>query len=196
MPATLLSLPKGPDLETTDFLRRLAAMMKGGRNSEMLLQAADMIEALSERAASAEQAHQDVREQNERNLELRKVAEAASDRLLADAEALRVQLADSAMQAEAEQARLEEEARQLSAKADDAQAQLAKATAELGALRNSLDSTTAVTVPLETLRLARAQFDFLAEGFARNGDVISLTICEIGGCAIDQALGSRKPDSG
>lgn len=204
MSATALSLPQGPDLEATDFLRRLAAMMKGGRNSEMLLEAANMIESLTERATSAEQAHQDVREQNERNLDLRNIAEIASDRLLAEAEALREQLADEAMQAEAERerighererieherARLEEDARQLSARADDAEAELAKVTAELDELRKSLDAEIAVTVPIQAhaLRLARAQFDFLAEGFARTGDVISLTICEIGSCAIDRAL--------
>lgn len=51
------------------------------------------------------------------------------------------------------------------------------------------DDTTAV-VPLAQLRLARAQFEYLARTFAGNGDVISLTICEIGACAIDKALGA------
>lgn len=188
MSATVLSLPPNPDVETTDFLRRLATMMKGGRNSELLLQAADMIESLSERATLAERAHQDQQEQSARNLELRQIAEAAADELVREAEALRVQLANGATQAE-------EEARQLSAKADDAEARLAKVTAELDEVRKSLQSDTAVTVPIQALRLARTQFDYLADAFAKSGDVISLTICEIGGCAIDQALaaGDRAP---
>jgi hypothetical protein len=43
-------------------------------------------------------------------------------------------------------------------------------------------------VPVQSLQLARDQFDFLAKGFARSGDVISLTICEIGAQAIEKAL--------
>ena len=43
------------------------------------------------------------------------------------------------------------------------------------------------------LRLARTQFDFLSAGFARKGDVISQTMSEIGGFAIDQALTVKKP---
>jgi len=39
-----------------------------------------------------------------------------------------------------------------------------------------------------SLLLARTQFDTLADGCTRNGDVISRTIAEIGGCAIDKAL--------
>ncbi|WP_367116423.1 hypothetical protein [Bradyrhizobium sp.] len=167
-------------------------MMKGGRNSEMLLQAADTIESLTRRTTSAEQSYQQQQQQAARNLELRQIAEAAADKLVAEAEALRVQLADEAMQAETERARLEERVRQLSAQSDDAEARLAKVTAELDGLRESLDSDTAVTVPIEALRLARTQFDYLAEGFAKSGDVISLTICEIGGCAIDQALAAEK----
>jgi hypothetical protein len=51
-------------------------------------------------------------------------------------------------------------------------------------------------VPVNSLELARTQFTFLAEDFAKNGDVISQTICEIGACAIDKALtGSLPPET-
>jgi hypothetical protein len=43
-------------------------------------------------------------------------------------------------------------------------------------------------VPVQSLQLARAQFDHLAEGFARQGDVVSQTICEIGARTLDRAL--------
>jgi len=49
-----------------------------------------------------------------------------------------------------------------------------------------------VAVPIHTLRLARAQFNHLAHGFARSGDLISQTICEIGGSAIDQAIAGHE----
>ena len=50
MSATALSLPPNDNSETVDFLRRLASMMSGGKNAEMLLSAAGMIETLTERA--------------------------------------------------------------------------------------------------------------------------------------------------
>ncbi|MGV7212947.1 hypothetical protein [Bradyrhizobium sp. UFLA05-112] len=52
---------------------------------------------------------------------------------------------------------------------------------------------TVVAVPIVMLRLARSQFDILSDGFAKNGDVISRAISEIGGCAIDQALAGKQP---
>jgi hypothetical protein len=55
MPAPVFSMPPNAHQETIDFLRRLSSMLTGGRNAEMLLQAASMIETLSHRAATAEQ---------------------------------------------------------------------------------------------------------------------------------------------
>jgi hypothetical protein len=46
-------------------------------------------------------------------------------------------------------------------------------------------------VPIQSLQLARAQFGFLADGFASSGDVVSQTICEIGARAIENALAGR-----
>jgi hypothetical protein len=57
---------------------------------------------------------------------------------------------------------------------------------------DTLDDSIAV-VPLQSLQLARAQFDHLAEGFARQGDVVSQTICEIGARALDKALADNEP---
>jgi hypothetical protein len=47
--------------------------------------------------------------------------------------------------------------------------------------------------PIETLRLARGQFNHLALSSAKDGDIVSQTICEIGGCAIDRARAAGKP---
>jgi hypothetical protein len=83
-----------------------------------------------------------------------------------------------------------EETLRLQAVAAEAEARLAGANASLEELRmadTTIDHSVAV-VPIQSLQLARDQFDFLAKGFARNGDVISLTICEIGAQAIEKAL--------
>ena len=97
-----------------------------------------------------------------------------------------------------------EESRRLQARIQDADAELAKASAklakasaELEELRNpvtGIDDTIAI-VPVDSLQLARTQFDFLAAGFAKTGDVISQTICQIGACAIDKALADNVPSA-
>jgi hypothetical protein len=55
----------------------------------------------------------------------------------------------------------------------------------------TLDDSIAV-VPVKSLQTARSQFDYLAKGFANSGDVVSLTICEIGARALDKALAGNE----
>ena len=43
-------------------------------------------------------------------------------------------------------------------------------------------------VPRETLRQARAQFEFLAKECVRRGDVATQAMCELGAHTMDQAL--------
>ena len=239
-----LSQPPDDKSEVIDFLRRLSSLMAGGRNAEMLLAAANIIEALSRRLAGTEELYHVLREEHSKNLELREVAELASDNLIVEMDALKAQHAVSQQQAEHEmdavkaqhaiswqradqemdavkeqhavsqqQAEQEiaslrnqldeygerakadrmafaEETLRLQAVAAEAEARLAGANASLEELRKAdttIDHSVAV-VPIQSLQLARDQFDFLAKGFARNGDVISLTICEIGAQAIEKAL--------
>ncbi len=195
MTATAVSLPPNENSETVDFLRRLASMMSGGKNAEMLQGAAGIIEALTSRAITAERLCSEQQDERARNHELREAAEIAAENLNTEAAALKAQLTAAARQAEIDRASFTEEAHRLSARAEDAESRLAKVNAELDELRTPFAelSDTVVAVPTEQLRLARAQFDFLADGFAKNGDVISQTICEIGRCAIEQALAGTKP---
>ena len=195
MTATAVSLPSHENSETVDFLRRLASMMSGGKNAEMLLGAAGIIEALTDRAVTAERLCGEQRDERDSNHQWRDAAEIAVQNLNSEAAALRARLAEAARQAEIDRASFAEEAHRLSARAEDAESRLAKVNAELDELRTPFAelSDTVVAVPTEQLRLARAQFDFLADGFAKDGDVISQTICEIGRCAIEQALDGNKP---
>ena len=195
MSVTAISMPPDENAETVDFLRRLASMMSGGKNAEMLLGAASMIEALSSRAMTAERLYSEQQDEREKSNELRQVAEIAADNLNSEIACLKAQLAEVARQAEIDRASFAEEEHRLSTKAEDAEARLAKVNVELDELRTPFAelSDTVVAVPTEQLRLARAQFDFLADGFARNGDVISQTICEIGRCAIEHALTGSEP---
>jgi chromosome segregation ATPase len=197
MSATAISMPPDENAETVDFLRRLAGMMSGGKNAEMLLGAASMIEALSSRTVTAERLYGEQQDEREKSNELRQVAEIAADNLNSEIASLKAQLAEAVRQAEVDRASFAEEEHRLSTKAEDAEARLAKVNAELDELRTPFAelSDTVVAVPTEQLRLARAQFDFLADGFAKNGDVISQTICEIGRCAIEHALTGSEPAS-
>lgn len=179
-------------------------MLTGGRNGEMVQEAASLIETLSLRATSAEQRYHEQQEDHARNLELREVAELASDNLIAEVDALKAeiellkaQLADRISRAETDRNWFAEETLRAQAQAELAQEQLAAANAELEEMRkplppDTLDDSIAV-VPLQSLQLARAQFDHLAEGFARQGDVVSQTICEIGARALDKALADNEP---
>jgi ABC-type transporter Mla subunit MlaD len=207
MPAKVLSLPDNAHQETIDFLRRLSSMLTGGRNAEMLQEAADMIETLSRRAATAEQLFAEQQDDHARNLELREVAELASDNLIAEMESLKAQLDaevaalkerldEARRQAEADRNFFGEQALRLQARVDVTEFELAQANAELDEYRRpaetGIDESIAV-VPVASLKLARTQFDYLAKGFASSGDVISQTICEIGASAIDKALDGSNP---
>ena len=46
-------------------------------------------------------------------------------------------------------------------------------------------------VPVKSLQLARTQFDYLAKTFATSGDVVSMTICEIGSRALTSRAGRQ-----
>jgi hypothetical protein len=180
---------------TLDFLRRLASMMSGGRNAEMLLTAASTIEELSERAARADLLCLTRQDEVAENVAARKVAEIAATDLTAEVQALKAQLGREAEQAENDRLRLASEALRLQELANDAQVQLSALLAERQALQASVAITerTLLATQMQSLLLARTQFDTLADGFARDGDVISLTIAEIGGCAVDKALQASTP---
>jgi len=193
MSATVVPLPPKPSSETIDFLRRMASMVSG-RNGEMLLRAASLIESLAQRAMSAERLYHEEQIESTRSTELRKAAELASDAMAGQIAALRTQLAEVTAAAAAERAAFDTERGKVLMLMQDAESHIGKLTTELDTLRASVDSfnETVVSVPIEVLRLARTQFDYLSSGFARRGDVISQAMSEIGGFAIDQALTPKK----
>jgi hypothetical protein len=197
MSATVVPLPPNSSSETTDFLRRMASMVSG-RNGEMLLRAARLIESLAQRAMTAERLYHQTQEESTRHVELRKAAELASGAMVSQIEALRAQLAEVTTAAAAERTTFDTERGKLLGLMQDAERHIGKLTTELDTLRASVDSfnETLVAVPIELLRLARTQFDYLSNGFAGKGDVISQAMSEIGGFAIDQAMTAKKTADG
>ncbi|WP_245318433.1 hypothetical protein [Bradyrhizobium sp. DOA1] len=163
----------------------------------MLLRAASLIELLAQRAMSAERLYHEQQIESTRSTELRQAAELASDAMVGEIAALRTQLAEVTAAAAAERAAFDAERGKLLSLMQHAESHIGKLTSELDSLRASVDrfNETSVAVPIEVLRLARTQFDYLSNGFARKGDVISQAMSEIGGFAIDQALTGKKTDS-
>jgi len=216
MSVTASSLPPNENQEIVDFLRRLASMLTGGRNGEMLQQAASIIETLTQRAITAEQLCLNEQEEHAKSRELREAADRSAETLRAEIMSLTAQLAETTRQAESERSFFAEETHSLQARVQNADAELAKAGAELAKTSAELTKASAeleeasaeleelrepvtgiddsiAIVPVDSLQLARTQFDFLAAGFAKTGDVISQTICQIGACAIDKALADNVP---
>ncbi|WP_375314103.1 hypothetical protein WHZ77_13630 [Bradyrhizobium sp. A5] len=193
MSATVVPLPPSSSSETVDFLRRMASMVSG-QNGQMLLRAARQIESLTQRAMTAERLYHQQLEESTRSVELREASERASETMASQIEALRSQLADANAAAAAERVGFDAERGKLIGLMQDAESHIGSLTAELDSLRASVDSfnDTVVSVPIEMLRLARTQFDFLSASFARKGDVISQAMSEIGGFAIDEALTVKK----
>jgi hypothetical protein len=172
--ATVLSMPPDDTKEIVDFLRRLATMLSGGRNAATLLEAASLIETLLRRATAAEQLHGEQQDDHARTVELLEAAELACERLTTEITSLTARLAAS------EQA------------AERAHTELDTLHEPLEPIMTAIDPSIAIA-PVASLQLARTQFDFLAAGFARSGDVISQTICQIGACALDKALSGNVP---
>jgi hypothetical protein len=218
MPAPAFALASSAHQEVVDFLRRLSSMLTGGRNAEMLQEAANMIETLSRRTAGAEHLLQEQQEEHARNLELREVAELASDNLMSEIASLKAQfgaeiaaltekleqawteLDETRQRAETDRNWFAEETLRAQAAAELAQEHLAVRNAELEELRKppppeTLDDSIAV-VPAKSLHVARSQFNYLAEGFAAKGDLVSQTICQIGASALEQALAGSHPAKG
>jgi hypothetical protein len=59
--------------------------------------------------------------------------------------------------------------------------------------RDPLREENSTVVPKETLRQARAQFEFLAKECVRRGDVATQAMCELGAHSIDLALVGEQP---
>jgi hypothetical protein len=80
-----------------------------------------------------------------------------------------------------------EEAERLRAQIQDTANGLTTMSAATEQAIGAIDESVAV-VPVQALQLARTQFGYLAKAFETSGDVISLTLCEIGAQALDKAL--------
>jgi chromosome segregation ATPase len=134
-----------------------------------------------------------IENQQEAEAEIASLKAQLADRSHADDEiaALKAQIEQRDRLAEIDRRVFTEEAERLRAQIQDGANGLTTMSAVTEQAFAAIDESVAV-VPVQGLRLARTQFGYLAKAFEQNGDVISLTMCEIGAQALDKALAGSK----
>ena len=163
MSATVVPLPPNSSSETTDFLRRMASMVSG-RNGEMLLRAAALIELLAQRATTAERLFHQQQEEHTRSTASREGCRVGFDAMVGQIEALRAQLAEVTATAAAKRAAFDAERYKLIGLMQHAESHIGKLTTDLDGLR--APPSTASTRPRFRCRSRccgwrDAQFDYL-----------------------------------
>ena len=182
--------------ETVAFLRRLSSFISVGQNAVNLQQAAALIEHLGERTSHAEQMLLQREDQTSTYVEMCRAYEVMLDRRSSEIATLNARLAWQIDDAAKARADLQLETERLSAEVARAQVAQANAAADLEELRTSLAALgdSAVIMPVATLHALGIQFEVLSNQFARNGDLISQVMSEIGRCAIDRVMVDRTPE--
>jgi seryl-tRNA synthetase len=119
------------------------------------------------------------------------------DRLRAEAATQEARVARQSEEAAAERARLVAETERLSDALERVQAERTAATDSLADLTTRFASLgeSSVFVSVAALQAVRAQFDSLADEFARHGDVVALAMSDAGRCTVDQLLSDARPES-
>jgi hypothetical protein len=118
------------------------------------------------------------------------------DRQRADAATLEARLARVTEEAGAERTRLVAETERLSGDLARALAERAAAVESLADLtaRYATLGETSVIVSVAALEAVQAQFDSLADEFARHGDVVALAMSDAGRCSVERLLSDGRPE--
>jgi hypothetical protein len=182
--------------DTVVFLRRFASMIAVGQNAANLNHAALLIETLMRRAAEAERAASDQQAVTSTYADMCKAYEVMLDRQRADAATLEARLARVTEEAGAERTRLVAETERLSGDLARALAERAAAVESLADLtaRYATLGETSVIVSVAALEAVQAQFDSLADEFARHGDVVALAMSDAGRCSVERLLSDGRPE--
>lgn len=183
--------------ENVAFLRRLASMIAVGQNAAMLNQAAVIIDGLVHRATEAERTARDKQAVSTTYADMCKAYEVVVDRQRAETATMNARLTRLSEEGSAERERLLAEIERLSTALDRARAERATATESLTDLTARFTSMTesSVIVSVAALQAVRAQFDSLAEEFARHGDVVALAMSDAGRCTVDRMLSDGQTEA-
>jgi hypothetical protein len=182
--------------ETVGFLRRLASMIAVGQNAANLNHAAILIETLMRRATEAERSYADQQAVTATYADMCKAYEVMLDRQRAETASLEARLVRLSDETAAERARLVAETERLSTLLEQALSERAAATESLADLTTRFASLgeSSVIVSVAALQAMRAQFDSLAEEFAKHGDVVALAMSDAGRCTVERLLSDARPE--
>jgi predicted RNase H-like nuclease (RuvC/YqgF family) len=172
--------------ETTNilrFLHRFADLMSNGANSENLLCAAKMLEAHIDQLAETKAHLQAERATSEASMEARKALETRIAAYANEILMLKANLVEQQSHSEIILSEMERRQSEFMQRAEEAEARLA-------ALQESPPSVASgsIAVPLSTLRLAKAQFEALAQAFEKSGNIVSQVRCEASASSLDRAI--------
>ena len=172
--------------ETTEilrFLHRFADLMSTGSNSDNLLRAARMLETHADLLKETTELLQLERIKGDAGAEMRKTLEARIDETEDEILALQAEL--SRQQSSANETIVEMERRQgeLLQRAEQAEAALAAVRDVPPAI-----PVGSIAIELSTLRVAKAQFESLAQAFEKSGNIVSQVMCEASASSLDRVI--------
>jgi hypothetical protein len=172
--------------ETTEilrFLHRFADLMSTGSNSDNLLRAARMLETHADLLKETTELLQLERIKGDAGAEMRKTLEARIDETEDEILALQAEL--SRQQSSANETIVEMERRQgeLLQRAEQAEAALAAVQDVPPAI-----PVGSIAIELSTLRVAKAQFESLAQAFEKSGNIVSQVMCEASASSLDRVI--------
>ena len=181
--------------ETTEilrFLHRFADLMSTGSNSDNLLRAARMLETHADLLKETTELLQLERIKGDAGAEMRQTLEARIDETEDEILALQAEL--SRQQSSANEMIVEIEKRQgeLLQRAEQAEAGLAAVRDVPPAIPIG-----SIAIELSTLRVAKAQFESLAQAFEKSGNIVSQVMCEASASSLDRVIrdaGMAEPE--
>ena len=181
--------------ETTEilrFLHRFADLMSTGSNSDNLLRAARMLETHADLLKETTELLQLERIKGDAGAEMRQTLEARIDETEDEILALQAEL--SRQQSSANETIVEMERRQgeLLQRAEQAEAALAAVQDVPPAI-----PVGSIAIELSTLRVAKAQFESLAQAFEKSGNIVSQVMCEASASSLDRVIrdaGMAEPE--
>jgi hypothetical protein len=179
-----MSAPPTTATETTEilrFLHRFTQLMSTGGNSDDLLRAAKLLENQVDTLKETEDLLQVERVRGDVNAETRKALENRIGELESEVSALKSQLCDQQVHVALAMADIETRQSKLIERAEDAESRLV-------AVESQKAAPGSIIVPLETLRLAKAQFESLARAFAQSGNIVSRVMCEASASRLDRVM--------
>jgi predicted RNase H-like nuclease (RuvC/YqgF family) len=191
--------------ETTDvlrFLRRFADLMSNGSNSDNLLRAAGLLETHSDLLRQTIELLKAERARSDANAETRKASEARIGELDREICSLQSRLAEQQAHADAFVVELERRRDEIVTEMERRQGEFLKraedAEADLAAMRGAPPAIPEgfVAVPLATLRVAKAQFESLADLFEKSGNIVSQVMCEASASTLDRVVGGADGADG